>query len=116
MHHWVIMRYAEILLSYAEAMNEAYGPTGDGGLALDVVNRVRHRGNLPALKPEKYADKLTFFYAIEQERIVELFAEGQRLFDLRRWRSIERVFLPPQTSPGVRMYDTHGALRQTVFN
>ena len=70
----------------------------------------------PALKPEKYVDKLTFFYAIEQERIVELFAEGQRFFDLRRWRSIERVFLSPQTSPGVRMYDTHGALRQTVFN
>ena len=115
-YHMPIMRLADVYLMYAEAANEAYGPTGDGGLALDVVNRVRHRGNLPALKPEKYADKLTFFYAIEQERIVELFAEGQRLFDLRRWRSIERVFLPPQTSPGVRMYDTHGALRQTVFN
>ena len=115
-YHMPVMRLADVYLMYAEAANEAYGPTGDGGLALDVVNRVRHRGNLPALKPEKYVDKLTFFYAIEQERIVELFAEGQRFFDLRRWRSIERVFLSPQTSPGVRMYDTHGALRQTVFN
>ena len=108
-YHMPVMRLADVYLMYAEAANEAYGPTGDGGLALDVVNRVRHRGNLPALKPEKYVDKLTFFYAIEQERIVELFAEGQRFFDLRRWRSIERVFLSPQTSPGVRMYDTHGA-------
>lgn len=115
-YHMPVMRLADVYLMYAEASNEAYGPTGDGGLALDVVNRVRHRGNLPALKSEKYVDKLTFFYAIEQERIVELFAEGQRFFDIRRWRSIERVFLPPQTSPGVRMYDTHGALRATYFN
>jgi len=111
-----VMRLADVFLLYAEAANEAYGPMGDGGLALDVVNKVRHRGNLPALNPDKYSSKETFFYAIEQERIVELFAEGHRLFDLRRWRSIERTFLPPQTSPGFRMYDTHGGLRNTYFN
>lgn len=115
-YHMPVMRLADVYLLYAEAANEAYGPTGDGGLALEVVNKVRYRGNLPALKPEKYSNKETFFYAIEQERIIELFAEGHRLFDIRRWRSIERVFLPPQTSPGVRMYDTHGALRNTYFN
>ena len=32
------MRLADVYLMYAEAANEAYGPTGDGGLALDVVN------------------------------------------------------------------------------
>jgi hypothetical protein len=115
-YHMPVMRLADVYLLYAEAANEAYGPTGDGGLALEVVNKVRHRGNLPALKPEKYANKETFFYAIEQERIVELFDEGHRLFDIRRWRSIERAFLPPQTSPGYRMYDTHGALQHTYFN
>lgn len=115
-YHMPIIRLADVYLMYAEASNEAYGPLGDGGLALEVVNKVRHRANLPELTAEKYSDKLTFFYSIEQERIVELFAEGQRFFDLRRWRSIERVFLPPQTSPGVRMYDTHGALRATYFN
>lgn len=111
-----VMRLADVYLLYAEAANEAYGPMGDGGLALEVVNKVRHRGNLPALNPDKYSSKETFFQAIEQERIVELFAEGHRLFDLRRWRSIERAFLPPQTSPGFRMYDTHGGLRNTYFN
>ena len=115
-YHMPVLRLADVYLMYAEAANEAYGPTGDGGLALDVVNRVRHRGNLPPLKPEKYADKETFFYAIEQERIVELFAEGQRFFDIRRWRSIERCFVAPQTSPGYRTYDTHGALRNTYYN
>src|SRR5690554_580542 len=115
-YHMLVMRLADVYLLYAEAANEAYGPTGDGGLAVEVVNKVRHRGNLPELQADKYSDKETFFYAIEQERIVELFAEGHRLFDLRRWRSIERVFLPPQTSPGYRMYDTHGAVRSTYFN
>ena len=101
-YHMPVMRLADVYLMYAEAANEAYGPTGDGGLALDVVNRVRHRGNLPALKPEKYVDKLTFFYAIEQERIVELFAEGQRFFDLRRWRSIAVSYTHLNSSPGLQ--------------
>lgn len=115
-YNYPVLRYADVLLMYAEAANEAYGPTGDGGLAVEAVNKVRHRGNLPALSAEKYADKETFFYAIEQERIVELFAEGQRFFDIRRWRSIERVFPEPQTSPGYRTHDTHGAIRDTYFN
>lgn len=115
-YNWPAMRLADVYLMYAEAANEAYGPTGDGGLAVDVVNRVRHRGNLPPLKAEKYADKETFFYAIEQERIVELFAEGHRFWDLRRWRSIERVWCEPQTSGGVKLYDAWGALKNTYFN
>lgn len=115
-YNYPVLRYADVLLMYAEAANEAYGPTGDGGLAVEAVNKVRHRGNLPALAAEKYADKETFFYAIEQERKVELFAEGHRFFDIRRWRSIERVFPEPQTSPGYRTHDTHGAIRDTYFN
>lgn len=111
-----VLRLADVYLMYAEAANEAYGPLGDGGLALEVVNKIRHRGNLPALAAEKYANKETFFYAIEQERIVELYAEGHRFFDLRRWRSIERVFVGPETSPGVKMYDSHGSERYHYFN
>lgn len=111
-----VLRLADVYLMYAEAANEAYGPLGDGGLALEVVNKIRHRGNLPALAPEKYADKETFFYAIEQERIVELYAEGHRFFDLRRWRSIERVFVGPETSPGIKMFDAHGSERYHYYN
>ena len=115
-YNYPAMRLADVYLLYAEAANEAYGPEGDGGLALDVVNRVRHRGKLPALKADKYTDKETFFYAIEQERIIELFAEGHRLWDLRRWRSIERVWVEPQTAGGVRLYDSWGAQRNQYFN
>jgi len=114
--NYPIMRLADVYLMYAEAANEAYGPMGDGGLAVNLVNKIRHRGNLPPLKAEKYTDKLTFFYAIEQERIVELFGEGQRFWDLRRWRSIERAWVEPQTSGGVQLFDSWGALKNTYFN
>ena len=103
--NWPVMRLADVYLMYAEASNEAYGPLPD---AVAVVNKVRHRGALPPLKPEKYADKQSFFNAIEQERIVELIGEGHRGFDLRRWRAFERVWGPPY-SDGKWTRDTHGA-------
>jgi hypothetical protein len=99
-----VMRLADVYLMYAEASNEAAGPQGD---AIDVVNKVRHRGNLPPLQADKTATKDAFFNAIEQERIVELLAEGQRGFDLRRWRAIERIW-GPANGPGVSVKDTQG--------
>src|SRR5687768_16646499 len=90
---------------YAEAINEVSGPQAD---AIDLVNKSRPRGALPALAPEKTADRDAFFAAIEQERIVELIAEGHRSFDLRRWRAIERVWGPPG-SAGEWRRDTHAA-------
>lgn len=41
---------------------------------------------------EKFKTKETFFDAIKQERAVEFVAEGQRFFDLRRWRLAEKVW------------------------
>jgi len=108
---WPVMRLADVYLMYAEATNEVNGPQMD---AIDLVNKVRHRGNLPALDPSKTADYQTFFDAIEQERIVELIGEGQRSFDLRRWRALERVWGPPG-SPGVWRIDTQGANQQRYF-
>ena len=102
---WPVVRLADVYLMYAEATNQAMGPQAD---AIELVNKVRRRGNLPNLAPAKTADKATFFDAIEQERIVELIAEGHRGFDLRRWRAIERVWGPPG-SAGVWRIDTHGA-------
>jgi len=102
---WPVMRLADVYLMYAEATNEVNGPQAD---AIDLVNKIRHRGNLPPLAASKTSSKQTFFDAIEQERIVELVAEGQRSFDLRRWRAIERVWGPPG-SAGVWRIDTYGA-------
>lgn len=108
---WPVMRLADVYLMYAEADNELHGPQAD---AIEYVNRVRRRGNLPDLLPHMIADKQAFFDAIEQERIVELVGEGHRSFDLRRWRAIERVWGPPG-SAGVWRRDTHGANQQRYF-
>jgi hypothetical protein len=100
-----VMRLADVYLMYAEATNAVSGPMPK---AIEVVNKVRHRGNLPPLAPDKLSDEGTFFNAIEQERIIELIGEGQRPFDLRRWRAIERVWGPPG-SAGLWRIDTWGA-------
>ena len=106
-----VMRLADVYLMYAEASNEVSGPLAD---AVAVVNKVRARGALPALQAAKYANKQLFFDAIEQERIIELVAEGFRGFDLRRWRAIERVWGPPG-GIGVWRQDTYGADRERFY-
>ena len=111
-YNWPVMRLADVYLMYAEATNEINGPQGD---AIALVNRIRYRGNLPPLAADKTADKESFFAAIEQERIVELLGEGQRSFDIRRWRAIERVWVPPGNGDGVWRIDTHGANMQRYY-
>jgi starch-binding outer membrane protein, SusD/RagB family len=101
---WPVIRLADVYLMYAEATNEVNGPQAD---AIELVNKIRRRAALPNLAPAKTADKTVFFDAIEQERIIELVAEGHRGFDLRRWRALERVWGPPG-SAGIQYYDTHG--------
>lgn len=107
-----LIRLADVYLMYAEAANEFYGGYTDQALAL--VNKVRHRGNLPELAPEKYSTKEAFFEAIKQERIVELIGEGQRQFDIRRWRDIANVFGPAYGS-GVHFFDTKGSDKGNVW-
>ena len=99
------MRLADVYLMYAEATNAVDGPQPD---AIALVNRIRHRGNLPPLEADKTSGKQAFFDAIEQERIIELVAEGHRNFDLRRWRALERVWGQPG-GDGIRTFNTWGA-------
>jgi hypothetical protein len=105
--NWPVIRLADVYLMYAEAVNAA-NIAAEKEHAIEVVNKVRHRGNLPPLTPDKTANADAFFAAIEQERIVELVGEGQRSFDIRRWRAIERNFAPVEDQEGVRVYDTWG--------
>ena len=83
------IRYAEMLLIYAEALNELnQGPDPEGN-AYEAVRRVRERAGLPGL-PEGL-DYSAFKERIVQERKVELAFEGHRFWDLRRWRMAEEV-------------------------
>ncbi len=90
---WIRFRYSEIVLNYAEAMNEAYGPVNDNGYglsALEALNMVRTRpavglSALTGLNQSELRD------AIKHERRIELAFEDHRYWDLRRWKDAENV-------------------------
>ncbi len=76
------MRYADVLLMYAEVLNEQ-GQTQE---AYNYVQMVRDRVNLPDLetvKPNMTQDQM--FEQIAHERFLELALEGHRFDDIRRW-------------------------------
>ncbi|MFA5532048.1 MAG: RagB/SusD family nutrient uptake outer membrane protein [Candidatus Shapirobacteria bacterium] len=97
-HNWVAYRYAEILLNYAEAMNEAFGPTdvpaGFTLSATDAINMVRNRASadLPLISTES---KDEFRSAIKHERRIELAFEDHRYWDLLRWKDAMQVLNQP---------------------
>lgn len=79
-NNFVYLRYADVLLMYAEAVNEANnGPTQ---AAYDAINEVRNRAGLDDLVGLSYEQ---FRDAIREERYKELAGEGWRFWDLRRW-------------------------------
>ena len=84
-----LMRLADVYLMYAEAVNEIAGPGGTaegaGLTALEAVNIVRARSNMPPVSG-KYAGSMDEFRKrIRNERSVELCFEGSRWNDMRRW-------------------------------
>ena len=95
-------RFAELVLNYAEAMNEAYGPYGEdpkGALRIDgintaegAINAVRARVDMPPL--EKGLSKDQMRDKIKHERWVELCFEGHRFYDLRRWKEGDKLGAP----------------------
>lgn len=92
-HSWVLFRYAEILLNYAEAMINAYDDCNYTNStckmsALAAVNAVRGRNGIkmPAISGSLNAND--FLKAVKHERRVEMAFEGQRFWDLRRWKDL----------------------------
>ncbi len=78
--NFVVIRYAEILLNYAEAQNEVSGPDAT---VYDAINKIRTRAGLAAL-PQTFS-KETLREAIKKERRAEFVLEGHRYFDLLRY-------------------------------
>ncbi|MDR1681773.1 MAG: RagB/SusD family nutrient uptake outer membrane protein [Candidatus Symbiothrix sp.] len=77
----IVLRYAEILLTYAEAKNE-YQAYPDQS-CFDALNAVRERGGLQAVSGLDFAG---FQNAVREERHIELCFENKRYFDIMRWR------------------------------
>lgn len=79
---YIILRYSDVLLMYAEALNEVgYNATGD---AFTYLNAVRSRANATTFTSTNLPDQASFRTAILQERRLELPLELHRWFDLVR--------------------------------
>lgn len=93
-HYTARIRYTEIFLNYAEAANEAYGPTGRGShaySAYDVIKAIRARAGVGVSNGDAYlesikGDKEKMRELIRNERRLELCFENMRFWDLRRWK------------------------------
>ena len=88
--NFIYIRYAEILLVYAEALNEISGPTAE---VYHAVNKVRNRVNMPSL-PENL-NKEAMRNIIRKEKRIEFTFEGVYYYDTRHWRTTEFVVTKP---------------------
>jgi hypothetical protein len=102
------MRYAEILLTYAEAKIELNQIDGS---VYDAINAVRQRPdvNMPVITDGKTQDELR--QIVRHERTVEFAFEGRRFFDIHRWKIADQVM--PGKVYGMTYVDDSGTL-QTV--
>ncbi len=90
-HYHVLLRRTEVLLNYAEALNEAFGPTDKGtasNSAFEVMKQIRTNAGITS--PDPYLTEIStkgkeeFRAFIQNERRIELAFENHRFFDLRR--------------------------------
>lgn len=81
---WTIIRYAEILINYAEAMNEVNGPCDE---VYSMLNQIRERAGIEGSVADRSdlntKDKMRNF--IHKERTIEFAFEEHRAWDVRRW-------------------------------
>jgi hypothetical protein len=106
---YAMIRYADILLMYAEALNNLtqeftvqIGETDyTVGRNTDEIrktfNQVRHRSGLPGLSQAQLNERDEVQKQIEKERMVEFLFENSRYFDVRRWGIYEQVENEPMT-------------------
>lgn len=114
--NYVYFRFAEVLLNYAEAQNEAVGPDGS---VYSAVDKIRVRGGLPTLEVTYGGQTLSkeqMRAVIRNDRRVEFCFENKRWYDLVRWRIAEDVLTKdfhgmkitntiPETNAGVWKYE-----------
>lgn len=111
--NWTWFRYTDVILWYAEAMNQAFGPNvdglGNGRTALWALNKVRNRLNptKPTMKDLVTTSKEEFQERLMNERAIEFVYEEQRWWDVIRYKKGVDIFNKPVY--GVRIYRTSTA-------
>ncbi len=95
-HTYTLFRMTEVLLNYAEAANEAWGPDADpNGLGFTARSKITELRLRAGIDPDLYIDEITdqanFRNLIRNERRVSLCFEGFRFWDIRRWNDISTM-------------------------
>lgn len=106
-NNWPYIRYAEVLLNYAEAKNEELAAP-DPSVYL-AINEVRSRSGQPDLPSG--LSKIEMRERIKNERRIELLLEEHRFYDLRRWKDGDVLAAPIM---GMNIYDDNVTLRYEV--
>jgi starch-binding outer membrane protein, SusD/RagB family len=86
--NYMVLRYADVLLMYAEAQNEAVGPDAS---VYDAVNSIRQRAGLNPYQVPAGKTKEQMREIIRHERRIEFVGEGFYYNDIRRWKTAETV-------------------------
>ncbi len=105
-----LIRYAEVLLTYAEAKIEANQIDNS---VYDAIDEVRSRAGMPDVDKAKYATQEQLRTLIRRERRVELAMEGMRWYDIQRWKIGEQVMNGPFYGARISEIDAQGNVTYT---
>jgi len=113
---WLIMRYADLVLGYAEALNESEGPTTD---VYNALISIRKRAGIEAGAGNLYGltagmTKEQMRTVIQNERRIELAFEESRYWDIRRWKLAETTMNQQRT--GVSIVKVGSTLNYNPIN
>lgn len=111
-----VVRLADLYLLYAESINESTGP----GAAYEWIDRVRERAGLDGVvqswasssnQPSKPSTQEGLRDIIQDERMIELVFEGQRFWDLRRWKRASEFM-----NSDIQGWNVEGETTETYYN
>jgi SusD family. len=124
-----IVRYADILLMYAECLNNLTTShtikDEDGNqetFSRDIdqmakaFNKVRYRAGLPGLTEEELVSKDAFFEALKTERMIEFLHEGLRYYDVRRWGIVAEEESEPIMGMDTEKTEKGGYFNRVICN
>lgn len=126
---FIMIRYADILLMYAECLNNltqthvvtdnqenTYTVSRDENEIAKAFNQVRYRAGLPGLRQEELASAEKFFEVLKTERMIEFLHEGLRYYDTRRWGITADVEAKPIMGMDTEKTEKGGYYNRVICN
>ena len=116
-----MLRLGDLYLLYAEALNEVNGPSPEVFQYLDLI---RAKGGLPGVEeswsnfsrnPSKFTNKEGLREIIRRERSIEMALEGERFWDLRRWKDAPLELNKPITGWDVDQEKAEDYYREKII-